>query len=153
MLTLGPKARLSIAAGYAVLQLGLIAYGLYAPDHVFGFQMFNESSRTAIHLFRQLDGGALVPVAGGAWEARDAAGRPHFLSWRERIHYGPLTRLDVSVHASYGLSAQLFRLQKALEDVAAHIPEDAQTRALVAVVDARHNGRKLPELRLIARRP
>jgi hypothetical protein len=64
-----------------------------------------------------------------------------------------LNTLGVSMHASYGLSTQLFRLQAALEDVASHIPDDAQTRAVVAVVRASHNGRPPQTIQLRAERP
>jgi hypothetical protein len=50
--------------------------------------------------------------------------------------------------ASYGVDAQLARLQHALDDVADHIPEDAQTRGLAAVVVVRKNGHEPTTVRL-----
>jgi hypothetical protein len=94
-----------------------------------------------------------VPIADGRWQARDAAGRLRDHAWQDRVKGWRLNTLGVWLHASYGLSAQLFRLQAALEDVASHIPDDAQTRALVAVVEASHNGRSPRTIRLRAERP
>jgi hypothetical protein len=152
---LKPKSRAAFVIAFLGLELMAIAWGLRAPDHVLGFQMFNESSRLNVQLFREVQRKrrrVLVPVLDGKWQARDAAGALRDFSWQDRVKYEPLSRLGVWVHASYGLSAQLFRLQAALDDVASHIPDDTQTRALVAVVEATHNGR--PEtIRLRADRP
>lgn len=123
------------------------------PDHVFGFQMFNESSRLRIQLFRRLRGsarGELIPVVGGAWEARDRFGRVRTFRYHERVRDRVLGNLEVSVHASYGLDAQLFRLKYALEDVIDHTRDDTETKALVAVVDTVRNGRPGPRVRLTA---
>jgi len=56
------------------------------------------------------------------------------------------------MHASYGAGAQLQRLAAALEDVAKHIPEDGETRALELEVTVRKNGRPPSVTRLVARR-
>jgi hypothetical protein len=44
------------------------------------------------------------------------------------------------VFAAYGADAQLARLQRALDDVARHEPEDAETERFVARVLVWHNG-------------
>jgi hypothetical protein len=49
--------------------------------------------------------------------------------------------VDEEVFASYGVDTQLARLQRALDDVADHLPEDAETRGLRAQVTYRRNGR------------
>jgi hypothetical protein len=153
-LDLGPRARVVFALAYLALQGLLVGYGLSVPDHVFGFQMFNESSRIRISLFRQVRGRRkLVPVRGGTWEARDEKGGLHTFHWDDRVHYYVLRRLDGFVPAAYGLEAQRVRLQQALDDVATHIPEDAETEALVAVVDASKNGREPERFRLTGVRP
>jgi hypothetical protein len=123
------------------------------PDHVFGFQMFNESSRLRIQLFRRLRGAAraeLIPVVDGAWEARDRFGQVRTFRYQDRVRDRVLGNLDVPVHASYGLDAQLFRLKYALEDVIEHTRDDTETKALVAVVDTVKNGRPGPRVRLTA---
>jgi hypothetical protein len=51
-----------------------------------------------------------------------------------------LASLDVRVFASYGVDTQLARLQRALDDVADHVPEDGETTRLRADVVVRKNG-------------
>jgi hypothetical protein len=149
-----PRARAVAIATYVVAQLSALGYGLWTPDHAFGFQMFNESSRIEFQLYRQVVGRAgLVPIVDGTWRAVDGRGEVHEFRWRDRVRYPPLARPGREVHASYGLDAQLFRLQAALDDVAAHIDDDAETAALIALVHASRNGRPLDELRLVGARP
>jgi len=150
-LDLGPRARAVFAAAYVALLLVAITHGQTAPDHVFGFQMFNESSKLRITLFREVNtpsGRRLVPVVDGAWRARDETNRVRTFRWNDRVRTGPIRRLDRFVHASYGLDAQLFRLERALLDVAQHTSGDRETRALVAVVDTLKNGRDPRTLRI-----
>lgn len=138
------------------LELAGIAWGQRAPDHVLGFQMFNETSQLTIHLFREVDGKrkpVLVPVPDGHWQALDSNGKLHEFSWQARVRYSPLHVLEKSVHARYGLEGQLFHLQTALNDVVRHIPDDADTRALVAKVDTSRNGVPGPQRQLRAEKP
>lgn len=155
LLDLGPRARVLFVAGFLGLQVCAIAWGQRAPDHVLGFQMFNESSRMKIDLFREVERKgkvSLVPVPDGTWSAPDSRGEAHEFVWQHRIKHYTLRELGRERHANYGLDAQLFRLQGALDDMVRNIPEDARTKALVAVVEARRNGR--PEThRLRAERP
>jgi len=145
---------------FAILFFGLelagIAWGQRAPDHALGFQMFNESSRLTIHLFREVQGKkkrVLLPVQDGRWQAPDASGRLRDYAWRDRVRYYPLDTLDTSLHAPYGLAGQLFHLQAALDDVARHIPDDTRTLALVAEVETVKNRAPGPTLRLRAEKP
>ena len=118
--------------------------------------MFNESSRLTIHLFREVQNKhkrVLLPVPGGHWQAPDASGALRDYAWRDRVRYYPLDTLDTSLHAPYGLSGQLFHLQAALEDVAAHIPDDTRTLALVAEVETIKNQQPGPSVQLRAEKP
>jgi len=138
------------------LELVGIAWGQRTPDHVLGFQMFNETSRLTIRLFREVKQKrkrVLVPVRNGHWQAPDASGRLRDYAWQERVRSYPLNVLDRSVHARYGLAAQLFHLQAALDDVVRHLPEDRATLALVAKVDTLRNGSPGPQLQLRADKP
>ncbi len=138
------------------LELAGIAWGQRAPDHALGFQMFNESSRLTIHLYREVKQKrrrVLLPLPDGNWQAPDANGRLRSYSWHDRVRYFPLNTLEQSMHARYGLAAQLFHLQAALEDVARHIPDDTTTLALVADVDTIRNGVAGGRVRLRAERP
>jgi hypothetical protein len=117
--------------------------------------MFNETSRLTIHLFREVKQKrkrVLVPVPDGRWRARDASGRLRDYAWQDRVHSRPLRVLNKSVHARYGLAAQLFHLQAALDDAVRHLPEDRATLALVAKVDTLRNGSR-GQLELRADKP
>lgn len=146
-------ARKSAIVLYLAAQTAVLAYGLYMPDHVFGFQMFNETSRIKIHLLRQVRGQREpVPVVDAAWEALDRNGEIRTFRWADRVRYRPLARLDTYVGASYGVDAQLYRLERAMEDVLAHIPDDTETTGLVARVEARRNGRKAELVQIVSAR-
>ncbi len=108
--------------------------------------MFNESSQLTIHLFREVerkDRRVLVAVPDGHWQAPDASGLLRDFAWQDRVGPSalPLNTLDLRMRATYGISAQLFRLQAALDDVVAHLKRDSQTRALVAKVETLRNGK------------
>jgi len=138
---------------YLVALAAVILAARQNPDHVFGFQMFNESSRLRIELFRRVRGapnGELVKVVDGTWQARDRRGKLRTFSYHDRIRDRTLGKLDQSVHASYGLDGQLFRLKLALEDVLSHTRDDRETKALVAVVETVKNVRPGPQVRVTA---
>jgi hypothetical protein len=151
-LDLGPRARLILFTAFVSLQLGLVLSTPWRYDRVFGIQMFNASSTISIALFRRVQGDdgveRLVHMEQGLWQARDASGAIHTFRWQDRVRDRVLGALDRTVHAKDGVDAQLFHLQLALEDVAAHLPQDADTRALVARVQASDNGRPRPALEL-----
>ena len=141
---------------YLVAQIALLVRAQHSPDFVFGFQMFNASSDMKVSLFRQIRRKGrtrLVPVVDGSWRVADDAGTVHEVHWQDRVHDGVLANLDRSVHASYGLEAQLFRLQFALRDAVTHLPPDDDTEALIAVVETMKNGREPGRVRLRADRP
>jgi hypothetical protein len=150
---LGPHARVAIAAAWIAGQAVLIATAGERADHAFGFRMFSEASTLEVHLEREVDamsghGTMRVPVKDGEWVAKDADGRPHLFKWRDRVHEGALATFDTTIFASYGSSAQLARLQSALDDVARHTPEDAETRRWVATVRVDKNGREATTVEL-----
>jgi hypothetical protein len=108
-------------------------------DHAFGFRMFPEASTIEIRLQRQLRD-QVVDAPHGEWHARDAHGQLRHFSWRDRVRDPVLGSLESRVFASYGVDAQLARLQRALDDVADHVPEDGETMRLRAEVVVRRNG-------------
>ncbi|HWA73365.1 MAG TPA: hypothetical protein VG937_13560 [Polyangiaceae bacterium] len=153
---LGRTARLAFVIAFLSLQVALILTAELRPDRIFSFRMFNESSKLSFELFREVRGRRgprRVPVRDGTWQARTPAGSLAEFHWTDRVRFFSLTRPSVLTHTPYGLDAQLFRLQKALEDVAAHIPEDTETRALIAVADTQKNGRPAGRVTLRAARP
>jgi hypothetical protein len=126
-------------------QVALIATGPRRADGAFAFRMFPESSTIRIDLSRDVvaqsgQGTVRVPVENGRWLARDEGGVLHRFRWDERVTDGNLFPYGQPVHASYGAAAQLQRLALALDDVADHVPEDAETVRFVADVTVRKNG-------------
>jgi hypothetical protein len=150
----GIRVRTTLAAVYLAIQASLVLTSALRPDGVFSFQMFNESSRIAITLGRRVDtpeGGTTVVGTDGAWQTLDATGVARQFRWTDRIRDPTLSTLGRPVHASYGVAAQLFRLQKALDDMAEHLDGDEETRGLVADVKIWRNGRDSYETRLESR--
>jgi hypothetical protein len=132
------------AVAWVGLQALLILTASARPDGAFGFRMFSESSTMKVALYREIaaaDGARTrVHVEDGTWAARDDAGVLRRFSWYDRV-WPNLGVFDRETAASYGADAQIARLRGAVEDVAAHIPEDAETRRLVLDVTIRKNGR------------
>ena len=156
MLDFRAKARLLFVVAFLGLQLGLILSADLRPDRVFGFRMFNESSSLKFQLYREVEKRrkrTRLPIVDGAWTARTPSAEVSEFRWTGRVRYGSLTRPGEFVHSPYGLDAGLFRLQHALNDVVAHIPDDAETLALIAEVDLLKNGRPAGHVTLRGERP
>jgi hypothetical protein len=152
---LGIGGRTSLAAVYLTIQVSLVLTAGLRPDGLFSFQMFNESSQIAITLGRRVPapgGGTTIVATDGAWEASDASGAVHHFRWTDRIRDPILRNLGRPVPAAYGVAAQLFRLQNALDDVVSHLDGDAETRGLVADVRVWRNGRDSYDTRLESKR-
>jgi hypothetical protein len=118
--------------------------------------MFSESAELEAHLTREIEGpgGArtVVPVQNGEWAARDVSGILHRVRWTDRVRRREMSQFDVVLHASYGARAQIQRWQAAVDDVAAHTPEDVETRRLIVELTVRRNGRP-PEKVVLASAP
>jgi hypothetical protein len=151
-------ARGAFALAWIALQLTLVLTADRRPDGAFGFRIFGESTTVRVVLYRELAGAGGRPervrVEGGAWDARDASGVVRHSSWFDRVRLPELVVFDREVWAPAGASAELVRLQAALDDVARHTPDDAETLRLVLDVTTRQNGRDPQVHRLVsARRP
>lgn len=143
----GLRARVAIAALYLSLQTVLILTSQRRPEHAFGFQMFGESSTVRFSLLREVEapsghGTLTVHAYDGEWEARSADGTLHHFSWRDRVKVPALAVFDTTLEAGYGAAAQIARMQAALDDVAEHTPNDAETERLLADVIVKRNGRE-----------
>jgi len=145
-------ARVAFAVAWVALQLVLVLTADRRPDGAFGFRMFNESSTIRVSLFREVASadGARVRVDDGTWTARDASGTPRSFRWVDRVRRPELAVFDREISASYGASAQLSRFQAALDDVAAHIHDDDETRRLLLDVVVRRNGREPEVVHLVS---
>ena len=114
------------------------------PDGVFGFRTFHEMTTLKLSLSRDViaeDGLlTLVQVEHGTWMARDAGGLRRHVSWTDRVMLPDLGVFDTEIVVQHGAAALLGWLQAALDDVATHTPEDAETRRLHLDVVLRRNG-------------
>lgn len=155
MFELGPKARRVFAVLFFAVQAGLILTAELRPDRILAFRMFNEASSLKFELFRSVKsrrGERLLPIPSGAWTARGPDGVEREFRWADRVRFRGLQPGTDFIHTPYGLDAQLFRLQHALDDVASHTVEDAETRALTAIAQGLKNGRPSGEVRLTSAR-
>jgi hypothetical protein len=137
--------RLAFALAWLAVQSVLVLTASRRADAAFGFRMFAESSTISAHLSRAVSapsghGTIDVPVQGGEWVARGPDGRPHRIRWRDRVIEGNLAAFDVTMQASYSAAAQVERWHAALDDVAGHLAEDSETRALTLDLVVRRNG-------------
>ena len=137
--------RIAFAVAWIGLQGGLILTANRRPDGAFGFRMFSESTTIKVSLYREVvtpEGGRMrVHVDDGRWSARDSAGQIRRFSWHDRVMPN-LSIFDVEWAAAYGEAAQIARWQGALDDVAAHTTDDAETKRLVLDIVFRKNGRE-----------
>jgi hypothetical protein len=135
-----PPLVIAFAIAWIGLQATLILTASQRADAIFGFRMFSESSTIRAHLTRQTADGTEVAVRNGEWVAKDKDGTPHRVRWRDRVIESNLFTFDRVMHASYSASAQVERWQAALDDVAAHLDNDAETKRLKLELIVRKNG-------------
>jgi hypothetical protein len=148
------SARALFCAGFFGVELLLIATAGTRADRSYAFRMFPESSTITVHLSRRLDGGKVARVEGGHWQARDCAGAVHSFQWGAMVRLPAPGWLDRPVGAPYGVESEVERTRDAMRWVADHTPEDCETRALVAQVEATRNGRALEPIDVeVARAP
>jgi hypothetical protein len=141
LLDLGPRGRTIACAVFFGTEAVLVATAGMRSDRSYGFRMFPESSSITVHLSRRLADGTLVPVEKARWQARDCSGSPHLILWGKMVRSPAPWRLDAPVGAPYGVDSEVHRTVDALRWVLDHATDDCETRALVAKIDARRNGR------------
>lgn len=138
--------RIVFAVVWVGLQIALVLTADRRPDGAFGYRMFTESSTMKIALYREIiaeDGGRKrVHVDDGVWSARDGGGLRRRFEWTDRVRRRDLLTLDVERNAGYGAAANIARLQAALDDVASHTPDDAETKRFAIELTIRRNGRE-----------
>lgn len=127
-------------------QLTLILTADRSADGAFGFRMLTESSTVRVALYREVMDEAgrrtRAHVEDGVWSANDAGGLRRRFAWTDRVRRHELAPLDKEVSADHGTRAQLAHLQAALDDLATHLPDDADTRRFLLDVTVRKNGRE-----------
>ena len=147
---LGPRGRVIACAVFFGSEVLLIATAGMRSDRSYGFRMFPESSSITVHVSRRLADGTLVPIEKGRWRARDCGGEEHDVVWGKMVRSPAPWRLDSPVPAPYGVESEVHRTRDALQWVVDHTPQDCETRALVAKIDTRRNGRAPEEIDLEA---
>jgi hypothetical protein len=143
MLDLGPRGRTILCGLFFGSEIVLVATAGMRSDRSYGFRMFPEASSITVHVSRRLDGGRVVPIEGGRWQAHDCSGGIHSFAWGKMVRFPAPWKLDAEVGAPYGVESELHRTSDALRWVAEHTPDDCETRALVAHVVPTKNGRVL----------
>jgi hypothetical protein len=111
-------------------QAGLIVRGYHDPHKLFGYQPFNESDVWRADLWRVTTDGDRVPIVGGRWSTYD---------WDELVDVPGLSGPERLRHANAGAPATIDFLDRALDWVADHTPEDTETLYLEAEVSWFHN--------------
>lgn len=140
-----PALRLAFAVGWVTLQGELVLSAPRRADAAFGFRMFAESSTLMAQLSRDVEapsghGTVTLPVRDSEWAARGRDGYLHAIRWRDRVIEPNLSAFGVTMHASYSAAAQVERWHAALDDVAAHLADDAETKQLHLELVVRKNG-------------
>lgn len=138
--------RVVFAAIWVCTQVALVITADRRPDGAFGFRTFAEATTVKVVLHREVVGAdgqrTRVHVEDGVWSARDAGGLVRRFAWTDRVRRRELATFDTEIGARDGAEAQLTRLQGALDDVATHTPDDADTRRFLLDVTVRRNGRE-----------
>lgn len=117
-------------------QLALVVRGYSSAHRELAFQMFPEASTWQADVVRVTTDGRRVSVAE-PWAG---------YRWDELVTMPSLQHPDVRQHADAGARSQVAYLAAALDWVAAHTPDDGETRYLEATVTTWHNNVDAPEV-------
>lgn len=126
----GRLARRAMVAGWIVLQVALVVRAYGAPQDVFGFQMFPESSTWHAEIVRVTSDGRTVDVTA-QW--------PGGYRWEDLVPFRGFDHPSVEHHATAGIDSTLDFLEKALDYAASNTPADTETVRLEARVAYRRN--------------
>jgi hypothetical protein len=126
-----PAVAKAVLVGGVMVQVALIARGAGDPHKLFACRPFNESGTWQVEIIRVLADGSRHPVDDGTWA----------YDWDDLVGTPKLQRVDRQRHASAGARASVDLLERALDWVLDHIPEDRDTVALEASVEVFHNTR------------
>ncbi len=135
-------ARRAFVALWIAAQLALVVRAYGAPQDVFGFQMFPESSTWQAEIVRITADGQTEDVTED-W--------PGGYRWEDLVPYHGFDRPGVEHHATAGIDSTLDFLAEALDYAATHTPADTETLRLSARVTYRRNGGAPQEVVLTSR--
>lgn len=113
------------------VQVGFAINGYREPHKFFAFQPFNESSTWRADIVRVTSSGERVSIDGG-WAG---------YTWNELVDMSALQSPSATRHAYMGVGATIDFLGEALDWIAAHTPDDRETRYLEATVTTFENTR------------
>ena len=132
--------RLRAAAVVVALLLHgiLLVRGGSDPHKLFGFRPFNESDTWQAEIVRVLANGERRPIDDGTWA----------YEWDELVGTSKLQSPQHLRHASAGADATLDFLQRALDWIVSHTPDDPETDHLEARVIVYRNTRG-PEVHVL----
>lgn len=119
-----PTARRVVFLGVLVAQACFVVRAYWAPHNELGFQMFPEASRWQAEVVRVTVDGQRIPIDD---------------SWSELVDVRGLGHPARRQHANNGLASQIAFLEDAMAWVAAHTPDDRETRYYEATVTEWHN--------------
>jgi hypothetical protein len=128
------------------VQAALVLTADRRVDFAFGFRLSPESSVVHITLYREVvapEGQRTrIHVDDGVWSANDAGGLRRRFAWTDRVRNHDLSVLDADTSVDGSAAATVAHLQAALDDVATHTAEDADTKRFLLDVTVRRNGRE-----------
>lgn len=112
------------------MHASLIVAGGHDPHKRFGFRPFAESDTWQAEIYRVGHDGVRRPIDDGSWA----------YDWDELIGVPELTRPGRSRHASGGARGTVDLLDRALDWLVDHTPDDPGTQRYEAVVIVVHDG-------------
>jgi hypothetical protein len=137
------------AAFWIAAQIVLVLTAERRPDGAFGFRRFVETTTVSVTLSREV---TVVDPASravrrtrvrvdddGEWTARDEGGMSRTFAWRDRVKLAAFEILGRAVDAPYGARAVPVYWQAALDDVASHVPDDAETHRFLLSITVHRN--------------
>ena len=129
---------------WVAIQAALVLTADRRVDGLFGFRALTEASSFKAALFREVIGQdgkrTRIHVEDGVWTANDSGGLRRRFAWSDRVRRHELVILDREAPADVSAAATVARLQAALDDLATHTPDDADTRRFLLEVTIRQNG-------------
>lgn len=116
--------------GLVALHLTFVLRGGSDPHARFAFRPFQHSDTWSAEIVRVTVDGRRLPLDDGTWG----------YDWRELTRVPQLQNHAAPRHASDGAAATLDLLDRSLDWVADHTPDDTETRYLEATVTVRTDG-------------
>lgn len=146
---MGDVLKAAAVVGWVALQGALVLTAGARPEHAFGFRMFSEASTLSYSLFRVVRGPDGRLHEEKCENGRYSIARPGqdrlFFDWHDWVKTTGLGTFDREIFASYGVDAQLSRLEAAVASFATQVPADHETvRFVIRGQSSRNGGARQP---------